>query len=107
MSTIEKNLGIVPTVCEFAKFQQCLYSLNNDALYTHNGIKATTQFLVPFGARAQIQLQHQFIKAVDRKLFEYAERLASDIHQLNHALNELAITRDVAQYIADNTPYRV
>lgn len=106
MATLKSNLGIISNVDHFAKFQQCLFALNNGALYNRNG-KATTQFLVPFGACALVQLQSNLTDAINRKQFGYAERIASDLKDLQGIFSELAITRDVAQYIADNTPYRV
>jgi hypothetical protein len=107
MATLVSNLGIIPNYDHFVKFQSCLFSFNNGALYTNNGSKASVQFLVPMGACALVQLQTDLNKAVECKYFAYAERLAGDINHLNRLLERHAIARDVAQYIADNTPYRV
>lgn len=107
MATLVSNLGIIPNYNHFVKFQSCLFSFNNGALYTNNGSKASVQFLVPMGACALVQLQTDLNRAIERKSFTYAERIVGDINLLNRLLERHAITRDVHQYIADHTPYRV
>ena len=93
------------SINHFAIFQSALFSFRNDALFI-GGRKAVKQQLVPLIANASQQLNEQVVDAVSRGSFAYAERVAEDIQTLDLAIKELSLRKDVAYYIARETPTR-
>ena len=93
------------SINHFAIFQSALFSFRNDALFI-GGRKAVKQQLVPLIANASQQLNEQAVDAVSRGQFAYAERVVEDIIQLDRNIKELNLRKDVAYYIARETPTR-
>lgn len=98
-----RKLEYNPMINHFVAFQSALHSFNNDALYI-GGRKATKQQLVPMIARAEVQLCNEIVDAVHRGSFGYAERQVEELGRLNTIIGNLCLRKDVAHYIANNTP---
>jgi len=98
-----RNLEINPMVNYFARFQQNLFSFNNNALYI-NGRQATKQQLVPMIAKARIQLVSDLANASQRGLAGASKRFGEDLVSLDKTTRQLCLSKDVAFYIANNTP---
>ena len=99
------NLEINPMINHFVAFQSALFSFRNDALFI-GGRKATKQQLVPMIARAEVQLTREMVDAISRGAHSYAERMVEELCRLNHLTSELCLHKDVAYYIAQQTPTR-
>jgi len=103
-NTIKRsNLEINPMINHFVAFQSALNSFNNDALFI-GGRKATKQQLVPMIARAEVQLTREIVDAITRGSHSYAERQVDELCRLNHMTSTLCLHKDVAYYIAQQTP---
>lgn len=98
-----RSLEYNPMINHFVAFQSALHSFNNNALYI-GGRKATKQQLVPMIARAEVQLCNGIVDAISRGSFGYAERQVEDLGRLNTIIGNLCLRKDVAHYIASNTP---
>jgi len=97
------NMEINPMINHFVKFQSALHSFNNSALYI-GGRKATKQQLVPMIARAEVQLCRNIVDGIQRGSLTYAERQVEELSQLNEITGKLCLRKDVAYYIAQQTP---
>ena len=103
-STINSsNLEINPMINHFVQFQSALFSFNNDALFI-GGRKATKQQLVPMIARAEVQLCRNIVDGVKRGMHGYVERQVEELSSLNSMVMNLCLQKDVAYYIAQQTP---
>jgi hypothetical protein len=98
-----QSLEINPMVNHFARFQQNLFSFNNNALYI-NGRQATKQQLVPMIAKARVQLVSELVSTTQRGFHSVAQRLGRDLISLDKTTRQLCLSKDVAFHIANNTP---
>lgn len=89
--------------CSYARFLQCLFSFNNNALYI-NGRQANKAQLIPMIADARQQLEEQLQGAITRKQWGYAERTAESLRDLETKTRGLCLMKDVAYEIANRTP---
>ena len=98
-----QSLEINPMVNYFARFQQNLFSFNNNALYI-NGRRATKQQLVPMIAKARVQLVSDLAYVAKRGLTGASQRISEDLVALDKSTRQLCLSKDVAFHIANNTP---
>ena len=98
-----KALEISPMINYYARFQQNLFSFNNNALFI-NGRQATKQQLVPMIAKARIQLVSDLANVSQRGIAGAVKRYGDDLVALDKTTRALCLSKDVAFYIANNTP---
>ena len=98
-----RNLEINPMVNYYARFQQNLFSFNNNALFI-GGRKATKQQLVPMIAKARVQLVSELANVAQRGLTGATKRIGEDLVALDQTTRTLCLSKDVAFFIANNTP---
>jgi hypothetical protein len=98
-----QSLEINPMVNYYALFQQNLFSFNNNALFI-GGRKATKQQLVPMIAKARVQLVSDLANTAQRGLTGATKRIGEDLVSLDETTRQLCLSKDVAFYIANNTP---
>lgn len=89
----------------YTTFLRNLYSFNNNALYIgkHKAVKSQ---LVPMIAKAEQELYSELRDALERGLFDLATRKAYDIQHLTQVQRDLCLRKEVAYFIADQTPYK-